>query len=478
VILPRANGKTLADDYMERFTGLGAEIEGGLVNDRQRQRFREKLAQSALQFRAGLQRHETAQINEYAKTVTNATVTLETEAALKSWDDPKVVAASITNITEALQAQGLREGVPADALKVLIADRVSKLQTGVIIMAADAGNLDYARERFEQVKDQLDADDRLRVKKVVDEGDFEVRTQTGAEQMWKRAGGDVVKALELAREKFKGKEEDAVVQRIKALDSERVTLRERAQKDAADEGWRLVASGKPIPPSLYARMDGRDVAALRRAIVDGPPQKTNVAKWLEFTNMSADQMVAMSPGDLLRDYRQHFSDADLRNANEMMRAAKGLKGGKKSDEGLQLMTVADLTKRAARELGILPEKGQAKPEHEAAFDDFRNVLQGRINAWEASNGKKASPEVLQEIIREEKLNKVKVDEWGRDPEKPVISLTEKELAKAYVNVGNREVRLASIPADYRQDAIRRIQARGLAVTESLIAQMWVADQTK
>jgi hypothetical protein len=477
ILTPTKSGKPLSDDYLERARQVGTELEAGM-NERQKLKFRQRFDQRLHGFRETAMRHETREMTEYAKTVTNASVALETESAVKNWSDPTAVASGVQNITEALQAQGVREGIPADAIKVIIADKVSTLHAGVIASAVDGGSLDYARTYLEENKDALTTEARLRAIKVLDEGDFEVRTQTGAENSMAEAGGDAAKALEIARKKFKGKEEDAVVQRIKAFDSERVALREREQKTAADEGWKLASQGRAPTPSMYAAMDGRDAAAIRKHLVEGTPTKTNITKWLEFTNLPPATIAAMSPTDLLREYGPHFADADIRNANEMMRAAKGLEGGKASQEGLQLMTTADLVKRSAREIGILPEKGQPSAGQEASFDDFRNAMQTKVNAWEAANGKKATPEVLQEMLRDEKLNKVKLDQWGSDPERAVVTLTPDEMGKAYVEVGGQQIKLASIPKDYRQSAILRIQARGLTVTESLIAQMWAADQFK
>lgn len=477
VMSARADGKPLSADYAERFQQVGTEIEGTLANDRQKARFRQKFTESDLDFKGTLMRHETAQISEYAKTVTNATVALETEAALKVWNDPAAIDKSITSITESIQAQGVREGLPADAVKVIVADKVSRVHAGVIAAAADAGNVGYARQRFDTVADQLMADDRQKLAKVLDEGEFEERTQAGAEQVWSEAQGDPTKALQLARTRFKGKDEDAIVTRIKGFDAERVTLRERAQKDAADQGWQYVAQGRAPTASLYAAMDGRDAVAIRRHLAEGPARKTSVAKWLEFTNKTPEQLAAMTPTDLMREYGGHFTDSDIRNANEILLAVKG-KNGKPSAEGLQLMTANDLVTRSARELGVLPAKGNPNAEQETAFDTFRSTMQMKVNAWEAANGKKASPEVLQQLLRDEKYNKVKLDVWGSDPERAVISLTDDELGKAYVTVNNRQVKLASIPAEYRQGAIRRLQARNLMVTEEVIAQMWLADQPK
>ena len=249
------------------------------------------------------------------------------------------------------------------------------------------------------------------------------------------------------------------------------------ENQAADEAWKLVASGQRVPPSLMDSMSGKDRLSVQKHWADGAPQSTNVAKWLEFTNMTPEQMSQLNPSALMRDYREHFSDADLKKANEMVLASKGLNGkGKANPEGLQLMSAADLMNRSAREMGILPESGKkTDAKQDEAFSNFQGRMQVKVNNWEGTNGKKASPEVLSEMLNEEKLNKVYLDTWGMDKEQPVLTLKPDDLDKAYVKVGEREVKLMSIPADYRASAIRRIQARGLSVSENLIASMWVAD---
>jgi hypothetical protein len=188
----------------------------------------------------------------------------------------------------------------------------------------------------------------------------------------------------------------------------------------------------------------------------------------------------MDPATLMRDYRAHFSDADLRNANNMILGARGATGqGKANNDGLQLYTTNDLLTRSARDLGILPKSGtKVSVSQDQSFLEYQEKMQIRVNAWEAANGKKASPEVLASLINEEKLNKVYVSVFGSDPEKAVIALSESDMKTAYVRVDGREIKLTSIPVGYRADAVRRIQAAGMAPTEQLIAQMWAADNPK
>lgn len=478
--LTRPDGKSLDEEYSEKYQKQLDQIAQSLGNDAQRRAFMADASRLATQFRGSLTQHVAREFTEYQVGVQQGTIATARDQMALDWADPEAVGQSIRAIKAATAEEGRLRGWSGKQVEAAIVDALSPGHATVIASAVDAGNLDYAKEYAKQVNEELTPQARLQIKKALDEGEFETRTQNAADEIVAKYGADTSAALKAVREKYQGKEEDAIVQRIKAIDSEREALRERAQRNAADQAWRFVAQGKTPPPSLMAALDGRDAVSIRRTLTDGPPQRTSMTKWLEFTNMTPQQLAQMDPTTLLRDYRTHFSDADMRNANEMILAAKGLRGkGPANGDGLQLMTTQDLVKSTARQIGVLPKSGdKLTPAQEEEFDRFRNAMQTKINAWEAANGKKASPEVLADMLNKEKLNKVYLDTFGRDPQQAVIALKPEQLDKAYVRVGAREIRLTAIPGDYRADAIRRIQAKGLPVTEQMIATMWAADNPK
>jgi soluble lytic murein transglycosylase len=173
VVMPRENGQSLSGDYMQRFDTIGSFLEGNLANEAQKLKFRQKMEQSRLDFRAGLQRHENQEITAYGKSVANATVTLETEAAAKQWNSPELIGRSIQNITDSLNAQGTREGIPADVVKAAIQDKVSNVHSNVLALAIESKNLPYANEYLKQYGRDMTAADTLKYKGAIDQ---EMRT--------------------------------------------------------------------------------------------------------------------------------------------------------------------------------------------------------------------------------------------------------------------------------------------------------------
>lgn len=477
--MERPDNKALPDEFDEKLEKNIAAIEGGLGNETQKQLFRRSANQLRQQMYGSLSSHMMGEQKALRQETWSAKISTATNQANLLWGDEAIRNQSTEAIHAAVGEMAKDQGWDAEITKSKLTEAMSPMHAGVISGMVDGHREDLARDYYEKNVDTMSVPVRAKAMSMIEAGDFESRAQSNAEKFFKVAGGDPAKALNLIREKLSGKDEDAAAAYVKTWDAEKTALRERAQRDAADSAWKYVSQGKKPPPSLMSALDGRDAIAITKQLTEGSPVKTDMSKWLDFTNKTPSQLAEMDQNTLMRDYRSVFSDSDMRNANDMILASKGLNGkGKPHAEGLQLITTADMMKRSAREMGVLPTGNKLTPEQDAAFLTFTEKMQTKVNTWESANGKKASPEVLSSLLNEEKVNKVRLDVWGTDPEKSVISLSSDEIGKAYITVGKREIKLSAIPVDYRANAIRRIQSKGMAVTEQLIASMWVADNPK
>jgi len=266
--LSRPDGKPLDEEYTEKYTQQIAEIGKGLGNDAQRLIFQQKASELTQQFRGGLTQHVAKEFGDYQVGVQDGTIKTNTLQMAASWGDPVAVSQSSAAIKAAVAEKGRLQGLSGQQIEANMVAALSPGNMAVIQSAADAGMTDFAREYMKQNELALTPEARLQAKKILDAGDFETRTQGAADKLYAQFGGDTAAALAEARKTLTGKEEDAVVTRIKTLDGERVALRERAQRDAADTAWRVYADtgglGR-VPPSILAAMDGKDLEALRRA---------------------------------------------------------------------------------------------------------------------------------------------------------------------------------------------------------------------
>lgn len=492
--LDRPDNKSLSDEYTDKLGKVAADITANsLKSDAQRQAFKHTASQMGARMYQSLGAHILQQQKQFDADTDNATIETATQRGSMLWGDPQALAESRGAIQFTLDKIIERNGWDATKDKALIEAATTRaltpLNAGVISGMLEADNLDAARAYFAEHSAELTPQARLQLHDAINIGAFEKRSQDTADGLVAKYGADTAGALKEARSTLSGKDEDAVITRIKVIDSERVSLRERGQSDASDQAWRIYAttgSLRKIDPTILAAMDGRALESLRktaRADADAGAggRKTNIAKWLEFTNAGLEQMAAWTPQDLMTQYGPYLSDADLKSANNMMMAARSAKGkGPANEEGLQLITTTDLLKRSAVELGVLPGSGTPTQKQEAEYLAFAGNMQQKVNAWEFANKKKASPEVLSGILNDAKMDKVKLSVWGSDPEQALTAVKADEMGKAYVTVGQgdqaRDIKLSDVPAIYRASAVSRIQARGHRVTEQLIAEMWVADK--
>ena len=76
------------------------------------------------------------------------------------------------------------------------------------------------------------------------------------------------------------------------------------------------------------------------------------------------------------------------------------------------------------------------------------------------------------------MEKVYVDEWGRDPQKPLVLLKPEEISKAYVRVNGKNVPVSVVPSLDRRQITQALQATGQIVTEQAIVEMYLAGQKK
>lgn len=109
--------------------------------------------------------------------------------------------------------------------------------------------------------------------------------------------------------------------------------------------------------------------------------------------------------------------------------------------------------------------------------DTRDQVE-RIIASEQQNKKRPlTREEKDKILQQQIDNKVMQHNtiW-RDEAKPVITLPDNKQSSAYVVVNGTEVRLSSIPADYRAQITAARRERGLPTTEKIVAELWMKKQ--
>ena len=360
--LARPDGKPLDQEYLEKYEQQISSIGQSLGNDAQRRAFQMRASDLMTQFRGSLTQHVAKEYGDYQVGVQEGTVKTNVQQMALGWGDPNTIKSSQDAIRAAVAEQGRIMGWSGVQAQAATVNALSPGNLAVIQGAVDGGKLDYAREYLKQNTEFLTPEARLHVTKMLDVGDFEKRTQEKADQIYGQFGGDMTAALSEVRKTMSGKDEDAVVTRLKTLDGERVALRERNQKDAADKAWRIYADtgglGR-IPPSLLAAMDGRDVEALKRTArvnAEGREVKTDPSIYYVLTVASASD--PKFKDEDLRRYRDKLSPGDFKHFVDLQ--GKAMKG----EDVAQVATATQQKETMVKTLGL--EKQEAGLFHQEA----------------------------------------------------------------------------------------------------------------
>lgn len=362
--LQRPGGKPLPIEYGERASKVADEIGKSLGNDAQRVAFAERVAQMRVQLDVNLTRHVIGEQKAYTKVTRAAQRVVEVDTAGKLWGDTvRVQTAAETiraSVDDELAAEGLAGDTTVRSAKLL--EEMTPLHAAVLDGMVDGGRLDLARDYYQRNSAEMTLQARDRAMKVFEAGDFEAKTQDLADTIYGKYKGDIREALAYARASLSGKEEDAVVTRLKGYDAERVALRERDQRDAADKAWRVYADThnlRSIPATVLASMAGEDYESLQRtarADADAAREKREVKTDPDIyytLTLAAAQDPSFKNKDLRRYFdrlspadRKHFIDiqgkaskndgggGDIANAQQQITATVKALGLKNKEAGL------------------------------------------------------------------------------------------------------------------------------------------------
>lgn len=355
--LTRPDNKSLGLEYSEKLKKKFDDIEAGLGNQAQREAFRQQSGHLLSQFNSALAQHVAKEYSAYRYSVQEGTIQVARDQMALAWGDAEALVQSRDAIKAAVVEQGRLKGLSAQQVEANLVEALSPGHAAVIASATDAGKLDYAREYMKQVNAELTPSARLQIQKVLDAGDFEARTQDQADTLYSKHKGNIGAALSDARATLSGKEEDAVVTRLKNYDAERVALRERAQKDAADQAWRIYAQsggmGK-IPPSVLASMDGRDLEALRRtARAESEAREVKTDPGVYYALSLAAAQDPNFKGEDLRRYFDRLSPSDRKHFIDMQaKTASSERGADVATAQQQITAVAKTLKFKDEEAGL------------------------------------------------------------------------------------------------------------------------------
>ena len=315
--LKRPNDQSLDQEYGQKFQARIDGIAKNLGNDQQRIKFKQQADQIGLQFQASLNQHIAKEFNTYQDSVDDGTIRTGQEQMALAWGNPDAIKQAQGAVRAAVANKASRYGISGQAAEAALVEALSPGHAAVVSAAVDGGSIEYARQYLKDNNAELTPQARLQLTKAVDVGAFEQRTQQAAGDLWTKHNGDIKGALAEARERFSGKDEDGIVQRLKTLDSEKEALTKREQGRAQDTAWDIynrTGSLAKIPATVQAAMDPQHWAALKnhaKAQAEGNQIKTDPNIYYALTLASATD--PNFKGEDLRKYADKLSPTDFKH---------------------------------------------------------------------------------------------------------------------------------------------------------------------
>ena len=160
-------GRSLQQRYGEDMQTKINELSGKLGNDVQRRLFLERANQLATQFNGEVEHHVLQEYRSFGLQTQEGTIKLAADAAKLAWSNPEKITEQVKSAQAAVWKAGQISGEPANLTEAKIKDTTSAIHTGVIDAALQQNNPEYAMGYLEKFKDQMTADDVLKVRGVI-----------------------------------------------------------------------------------------------------------------------------------------------------------------------------------------------------------------------------------------------------------------------------------------------------------------------
>lgn len=227
--------------------------------------------------------------------------------------------------------------------------------------AIDGQNLDDARDYLQRYGNEMTPETYNKAKKALEIGTSDAKEQSIADKIWAESGNSISAALQKARTTLSGKEEDAVVQRLKIFETERTGIIQAAQNEAKDKAWRTYTETgdiKKVPATILAGMDGADLASLNRtakadleARTKGVEVKTDSNTYYMLTQEAIKNPDFKDPSKF--DLRKYFDKLSPGDRNHFINLQRTI--GTKN-EAPEAVTTQQQISTTIKQLGLKDEK--------------------------------------------------------------------------------------------------------------------------
>lgn len=456
------------------------EIMGGLANDQQKNAVLRSATSRWESLNKNVQLHvrdqrmklDDEQTKGYIETSRNA-------AVLNAMDDDRLDLEKMRQ-DAAVTDWANRNGIPvnSDAGKAKRAMVLSQTYRDVISQRLTLDQDAKAKELFDNVKDQMTADDQLAVTKALEAGTLRGESQRQSDSILAKYGDDRTSAMEEVRKIDDPKLRDAVDERVQ----HGVGQFKQAKAEARDklfEGLtnKLDKNKDALPvdlatPAEWSSLSMQEKTALNNYHENNAPNDNDT--WLTFLDLGANKIGSLSKSDFITNYWSKF-DANHRNRAESMWQAS--KQG--DDPDLKLTNTLNFHQQVSDALELAKIIDMKKARKDWSDDTVKTYVQFETNAakqvelferTELGGKRHASPTEVQGIIEKMVKDQVFVKKhWDytplSNPQKPIAGIREDEKGLVYMPIDK-------IPPAAQNTMKNWAQSKGYKVTRDQLQRAY------
>ena len=376
------------------------------------------------------------------------------------------VASTARQIRDKAAVLGARKGWTTEQVQAEAGKNLSAMHLAQISKLAE-NNAEAAQAYYDANKAEVAFQNQARVEQVLKgELDNQFATQTAAAMADKPLSEQLAEAAKITDPQRREKTLTQVRNNYALVKQAEQEL----EAKFSDQAWQLFSRGQKIPESILSGMNGRERAQLQESqrtrserLAAGTTVKTDMNTYIDVR-----EKLARGEKVDLRAYTEKIGKGEMEQLLDIQTSAS--KGGVKQDSML-----TDEARINAAIVGL----GIDKKKNPEAAVSLTNEIDRRVrSASAAKGGKDLTADEKQSIVDRVVLDKVYVDEWGTDPQKPLALVTPEEMSKAYVRVNGKNVPVSSVPALDRRQIVQALQATGQQPTEQAIVEMYLAGKQK
>lgn len=436
-------------------------IEDSLATNEQKAAFRERASGRYQDVNRQVMRHVGEEVKRYDDDKTQAYITTETNAAIKAYHDPEIVARSIMNQKTAIAAYGDRHGLPAELIKQKIEAAESSVHKNVIGRMLTNGDDISAQNYLNNNRDFITGADIEQVEKEVEGGSIRGESQRIANSLISKGVGmsqaiAEVKAMDIKNPKLYDAAIDRVKMEYSIKDAAKRYDTEQTQISLMNQIDKGMSFDQVMNNPAWSKFDDnsrKSLISYAKQKAEGKPIQTDWQSYYDLRTLAENPKTREKFLETnILEYRNSLSDSEFK---EMVKLQTGLRKGD-SKAGAQLdgyRTDSQVVNDALAGAGIKDKEKSAK---------FRAAVDSEVRLFQEKTGKKITNPELQSIT-DNMLTKV-ITKKGMLWDSKSMKFEAEDIV---------DVEISDIPKSERAKIEDTLKRRGISVNNDAIVELYV-----